>query len=200
MPQSAGFGAIGRVWLDTKAVTVMRVQNLCMQLSCLSALSRPKLSLMLAPVVLTFWTSVARAADPYADALGQLVGATLGLVVASNNCGNAFPELQPGLTTGMADWRQRNARTLAEIDLRWNSLRKEMSSGDSERDAELARQLEAQTREAEEATTAQMERLPPQRLQAFCSALPQSLSSLDRDLEVAMKSQLQSVRKLRPSP
>ena len=143
---------------------------------------------MLAPLVLTLWTSAARAAEPYADALGQLEGAALGLVVASDNCGNAFPELQPRITTSMADWRQRNARTLAEIDLRWNNLRKEMSSGDPQRDAEIAEKLEAQTREAEEATSSQMERLPSKRLQAFCVASLQSLSSPTRDLEMAMKS------------
>ncbi len=162
--------------------------------------SRPKISLMLARLVLTMGTSAARAAEPYAEPLGQLLGAALGLVVASDNCGNAFPELKPRITTSMADWRQRNARTLAEIDLRWNSLRKEMSSGDPQRDAEIAQKLEAQTREAEEATSSQMERLPAERLQAFCVALLQTLSSPNRDFEVAMKSQLDSIRKLRPSP
>lgn len=140
------------------------------------------------------------AVERYDHALGQLVGATKGIAAARDVCSNGYPELEPRLTAALAEWRRRNGQTIAEIEVRWRNLRREIAGGDSTREAEVMRQLDAQTRNAEMAARAQVTRLPAEQVRALCTGLPQALASPGRDLEVLMQSQLKSVRELRPSP
>ena len=130
----------------------------------------------------------------YENDLGQVLGAAKGIAAMRNTCNDKLPAFASQNNVAFQAWEDRNRATLQEVNMRWQHLLAEVSEGSKEREVEIIARLQHETRQAEVALRAHVDRLPQQRIESICAALPSNLASPQRDLEESMKHQLRSIR------
>ncbi|MGE5526166.1 MAG: hypothetical protein ACM3SS_20815 [Rhodospirillaceae bacterium] len=140
--------------------------------------------------------SSADAAPSYGQELAQVYGTYQAVVARREACNEALPGMKANTEKSYTAWRNRNAKTVAELDERLGRMIRGASKDDKEYARNIGKYEGAMLQQRNDVKRALLAQ-PREELDALCKTLPDFLSSKESDLESLYAEELKSIRSRR---
>lgn len=140
--------------------------------------------------------SSADAGPSYGQELAQVYGTYQAVVARRDACNEALPNMKASTEKNYTAWRNRNAKTIAELDERLARMIRGASKDDKEYARNIGKYEGAMLQQRNDVKRALLAQ-PRDELDALCKTLPDFLASKESDLESLYAEELKSIRSRR---
>lgn len=140
--------------------------------------------------------SSAETGPSYGQELAQVYGTYQAVVARREACNEALPDMKATTEKSYTAWRNRNAKTVAELDERLAQMIRGASKDDREYARNIGKYEGAMLQQRNDVKRALLAQ-PREELDALCRSLPELLASRESDLESLYADELKSIRSRR---